>query len=83
MNTQSLFVGSVALVLGLLAVVAAIHNHDWYFQIPKARWIETRWGRGTARVVYAVLGLVLIIAGILIAWEVGRHPSPNSVLSLY
>jgi hypothetical protein len=66
MSVDQLFVGAVALILGLLALTAAIHNRDWYFRLPKARWIENRWGRSTARVVYALLGAGLIALGIAI-----------------
>lgn len=54
------------MALGLLALIAAIHNRDCYFRLPKARWIQDRWGRGTARVVYALLGIGLITLGIVI-----------------
>ncbi len=66
MTVEQLFVGAVAFVLGLLALIAAIHNRDWYFRLPKARWIQDRWGRGTARFVYALLGTALIALGIVI-----------------
>ena len=66
MTVDQLFVGAVAFILGLLALTAAIHNRDWYFRLPKARWIENRWGRSTARVVYVLLGAGLIALGIAI-----------------
>ena len=66
MTADQLFVGAVAFILGLLALTAAIHNRDWYFRLPKARWIENRWGRSTARIVYALLGVGLITLGLLI-----------------
>ena len=43
--TQRLFVTVLAGALGLLALVAAIHNHDVYYQLPKMRLIESSWGR--------------------------------------
>ena len=64
MGAEQLFVGSVAILVGFFGLVAAIHNHDWYFRLPKARWIEKRLGRTAARVVYAMLGIALVVLGI-------------------
>jgi hypothetical protein len=69
MTVEQVFVGTVAILLGLLAVIAAIHNHDWYFRLRKARWIEQRWGRTPVRIIYAVLGIALIAMGAGIAME--------------
>jgi len=69
MTVEQVFVGSVAILLGALAVVAAIHNHDWYFRLRKACWIEKRWGRTAVRIVYALLGIALITLGTGIATE--------------
>jgi len=66
MNRQDLFMAGLALLLALLAIGAAVHNRDGYYRLPKVRWIDERWGRGVARVVYAVAGLVLLVLGILI-----------------
>lgn len=71
MTAEQLFVGAVAFILGLLALIAAIHNRDWYFRLPKARWIEDRWGRSTVRVVYALLGIALIALGLVIVSGLG------------
>jgi len=71
MTTEQVFVGSVAILLGLFAVVAAIHNHDWYFRLRKARWIEERWGRTPVRIIYGLLGITLIALGIGIAVGIG------------
>ncbi len=66
MNRQDVFMAGLALMLALLAIGAAVHNRDSYYRLPKVRWIDQRWGRGVARVVYAVMGLVLLALGILI-----------------
>jgi len=72
MNRQDLFMAGLALILALLAIGAAIHNQDRYYRLPKVRWIDERWGRGVARIVYAVAGLVLLALAILIlsGWTV-------------
>ena len=66
MNRQDVFMAGLALLLALLAIGAAMHNRDRYYRLPKVRWIDQRWGRGVARVVYAVMGLLLLALGILI-----------------
>ena len=69
MSAERLFMITVAAVLGLSALVAAIHNHDVYYRLPKARLIEDRWGRTGARLAYVVLGLVFLALGATIAWQ--------------
>jgi hypothetical protein len=66
MNLEHFFVGGVAVLLGGLALLAAIHNRDWYYQLPKTRWIENRWGRRGARIFYAILGVALLALGIFV-----------------
>ncbi len=88
MTADQLFVGAVAFILGLLALIAAIHNRDWYFRLPKARWIEERWGRNAVRVVYGLLGIALIALGVVIVLgdrqneemnQRRRHPSVEGI----
>ena len=67
MLPQDYFVGGVAVFLGSFALVGALLNLDWYYQLKKARRIETRLGRRGARWFYALLGLGLIALGIAIA----------------
>ena len=59
---------TVAIGLGLLAVIAAIHNHEIYYRLPKARLIEDLGGRNAVRVAYVILGLTFIGLGVAIAW---------------
>ena len=73
MNPEELFVGSVALVLGVVGVVVAIGNWDACYQFSKVRWIESKGGRRTARAAYAVCGILLIILGIAIALGFGPN----------
>jgi hypothetical protein len=69
---EQYFVGGVAMVLGLLALVAAVHNHQRYYVLPKIRWIEARWGRPAARTFYALLGAILLGLGVVVL--LGLHP---------
>lgn len=65
MSIADIFVGSVALVLGIAALVAALFNLEAAFQLPKAQAIENRYGRRGARICFAVLGLLLVGLGCL------------------
>ena len=68
---EQFFVGGVAGLLGLLALWASIQNHDRYYQLPKIRWIEDRWGRTRARIFYAVLGIALLAVAVYVS--LGLH----------
>lgn len=67
MISADLFVGAVAIAIGLFVSSAALFNWDWYYQLHKARWIESIWGRSGARVFFGILGLGLIVLGAAIA----------------
>ena len=68
MSLERWFMMTVALGLGLLAVVAAIHNHEIYYRLPKARLIEDLGGRNAVRIAYVILGLAFLGLGVAIAW---------------
>jgi hypothetical protein len=67
MNHEQLFVGAVAIALGIGGLIGAIANWDPYYRLHKVRWIEKVGGRWCARLVYAVLGIGLIVLGVAIA----------------
>ena len=64
---QDLFVGTVAMGIGVFALMAAFSNREWFFQLRKAQWIDSRWGRTAARRCYAGLGLAMLLLGVLLA----------------
>ena len=68
MTAERVFMMSVAFVFGLAALVAAIHNHDVYYRLPKARFIEDLGGRTAARWAYVLFGLTFLGLGLAIAW---------------
>lgn len=45
---------------GVVSVMAAICNWDWYFDTRNAKQIVNNVGRKRARIFYAVLGIILI-----------------------
>ena len=69
MSLERIFMMTVAFGLGLAALVAAIHNHEIYYRLPKAHFIEGLGGRNAARVAYVILGLMFLGLGVAIAWR--------------
>lgn len=75
---EQLFVGGISIALGVLAIAAGASNLDVCFQLKKIQWIESRGGRGLARVTYAMLGVTLIGLGIAIAMGFAPNSSAAS-----
>jgi hypothetical protein len=73
MAGQDLFVGAVAVAIGVFALGSAIFNWDWSYRLWKARWVESRFGRRGARVFYVMLGVLMITLGVAIAAGLGPH----------
>jgi len=78
---EDFFVGFIAMVLGLVPLVAALLNSDWFYSLRKSQWLERRVGRGRARLLHAVLGIVLISLGlaILMGFELYRTTGRSKV----
>lgn len=55
---------SVFVLVGLMAVLAAIFNWDWFFTAHNSRFIVENVGRLRARLFYAILGLFMIATGV-------------------
>lgn len=45
---------------GILAILASLMNWDWFFNTRNARMLVGRCSRRTARVVYFVIGLLIL-----------------------
>ena len=56
---QALFV-----LVGLLAVLAAIFNWDWFFTAQNSQFIVRNVGRNQARLFYGAIGCLLMATGI-------------------
>ena len=67
MELRDLFVGGVAIALGVGLVFVAAIGSDAPFRLPKMKWLESQIGRAGSRGFLAVLGAGLIVLGILIA----------------
>lgn len=55
---------SIFVLIGLLSVVAALFDWDWFFTAHNTQFIVSNVGRRRARLFYAVLGLLMIATGI-------------------
>ncbi len=55
---------SVFVLVGLMAVLAAVFNWDWFFTANNTRFIVENVGRVRARLLYAVIGLFMIATGV-------------------
>jgi uncharacterized membrane protein HdeD (DUF308 family) len=62
-----LFVGSVSILIGAVMLLAGLVNWERAFQLKKTQWLQSRWGRPTARIVLIVVGATLIALGGAIA----------------
>lgn len=64
MNTSEILIFIIFILLGVFSLSAAIFNYNWYFNTQGAAMFIKWFGRGGARIFYAILGLVLIACGI-------------------
>ncbi len=67
MTSSDVLVGSVAIGVGIFILSTSVFNWDWYYELRKAKWIESVCGRQRARVLFALLGLFLVTLGTLMA----------------
>ena len=74
-NLEELFVGSVAVALGLMALGVAIFQWQAGYQLRTLQRIDRRWGRNVTRAVLALIGLGLIALGVAIALGFGPNKS--------
>jgi Immunity protein 17 len=52
---------------GVFSIASSYFNWDWYYNNHRARLIVAIFGRTGARIVYAILGVVLIVFGVVSA----------------
>ena len=58
--------------IGILAILAAIFNWDWFFQSQNSQFIVKNVGRKQARLFYALLGILMIATAIYFFLEVQK-----------
>lgn len=54
----------IFVLVGLLAILAALFNWDWFFTANNTQLIVSNVGRGRARLFYAILGVLMIATGV-------------------
>ena len=57
-------------VVGVVAILAATFNWDWFFESQNSRIIVQNVGRKQARLLYALLGVLLIATAVYFFLEV-------------
>lgn len=58
------FIQGIFVCVGLLAVLAALFNWDWFFTASNTQFVVSNVGRPRARLFYALLGLMMIGTGV-------------------
>lgn len=62
----------IFVVVGLLALGAALFNWDWFFKAQNTQFIVNNVGRKQARLFYALLGLLMIATAVYFFLEVQK-----------
>ena len=62
----------IFVIVGLLAIGAAIFNWDWFFQAQNTQLIVKNVGRERARLFYAVLGILMIATAVYFFLEIQK-----------
>ena len=66
--------------IGILAILAAIFNWDWFFQSQNSQFIVKSVGRKQARLFYVFLGILMIATAIYFFSEVQKMQLQYSFL---
>lgn len=81
LNYADIFVGGVAITLGLITLMSAVTPDHAVYQLPKVRWLAAQFGPSGARGVLVGLSVLLVMLGVLImlgwkwSWEAERNQS--------
>lgn len=63
-------IGLVLVFGGLFAIVCSVCDFEWFMGSRKARGLVNLLGRTGARILYCILGAVILVIGALIAFGV-------------
>ena len=55
------FILTIFIIVGCLVILAAAFNWEWFFTARNARFITGRFGRKWARILYAIIGIIVIV----------------------
>ena len=62
----------IFVIVGLLAIGAAIFDWDWFFQAQNTQLIVKNVGRKRARLFYAILGILMIATAVYFFLEIQK-----------
>lgn len=63
------FICGVFAVTGLLSVLAAVFNWEWFFQTSNARMLAGKMPRRYARIIYFVIGCLILLMNSVVLRE--------------
>ncbi|MCP1182741.1 immunity 17 family protein [Paenibacillus sp. 1781tsa1] len=66
MQDQPVLIALFAIAAGIFSLLGGINNWDWFMKSFRAGIFVKTIGRQGARVVYGILGVVLIVIGVLL-----------------
>jgi hypothetical protein len=64
--------GLILVLGGVFSICGAVLNWDWFMNHYKARLIVALLGRDGARVFYGLLGTVIVVTGLVLAFSGAR-----------
>jgi uncharacterized membrane protein len=71
MNPKYLVQG-LFIVAGIISILAALFNWNWFFSAQNAQFVVRNIGRKWARLFYGTLGLILIAAAVFFYFQVNQ-----------
>lgn len=69
MDIKPFFSAFIFALPGIVALLAALFNWDWFYETRTASFFVNQMGRGSARLFYGLLGAMLLVAGVLITLD--------------
>ena len=66
MQDQPVLLALVAIIAGIFSMVGGMKNWDWFMNTFQAGLFVKTIGRQAARVVYSILGVVVIVISVLL-----------------
>ena len=65
-------VQGIFLLTGTISLLSALFDWEWFFTADNARFAVNKFGRGGARWIYGIIGLLLIAAAIYFFFQIER-----------
>lgn len=62
--TMHYIIQSIFVLVGIVSLMASAFNWEWFFNAQNSQFIVKNMGRNSARMFYAIIGIVMIGTGI-------------------